>query len=250
MIDVVVHSDLFGAVVVVVADAEGAESIVPTLPEAERALMASWGERRQRTFALGRFALRGAIAELDVDGAIDVGVVGRDDRGAPVLPPSCAGLRCSVSHKDQVGRDGGVVVVAAALVTRDVDTATVGVDVEFDEGQVRARVDKLAEQTLVPAELAQLPDDNDDARRRAVLTRFSLKEALYKALDPHVRRYIGFKEVSVVDDGLGFACDVSGVGAFDASGRVVDVNVSVAVDGADVGVVVTAAHVVARAARG
>jgi 4'-phosphopantetheinyl transferase EntD len=36
-----------------------------------------------------------------------------------------------------------------------------------------------------------------DARAREVLLRFSAKEAIYKALDPFVRRYVGFLEVEV-----------------------------------------------------
>ncbi len=36
-----------------------------------------------------------------------------------------------------------------------------------------------------------------EARWRAVVTRFSIKEAMYKAVDPFVRRYVGFKEAEV-----------------------------------------------------
>jgi 4'-phosphopantetheinyl transferase EntD len=53
---------------------------------------------------------------------------------------------------------------------------------------------------LLPDELAAL-NDNDSRRRREMFERFSLKEALYKGLDPFVRRYVGFLEVGVsVDD--------------------------------------------------
>jgi 4'-phosphopantetheinyl transferase EntD len=44
------------------------------------------------------------------------------------------------------------------------------------------------------AEIAHL-DVSD--RAREVLLRFSAKEAIYKALDPFVRRYVGFGEVAV-----------------------------------------------------
>ena len=34
-------------------------------------------------------------------------------------------------------------------------------------------------------------------RGSEVLLRFSAKEAIYKALDPYVKRYVGFREVAV-----------------------------------------------------
>ena len=183
------------------------------LHASEAALSASWGDKRKATFTAGRHALRLALqaAGVDVDGAI-----GRDDRGAPILPSGVCG---SVTHKD---------TVAAALVTTDLAGAgglptglieTVGVDLELDERRDRKRVDRLAAQVLTAREQALLPDD-DDARGRACLIRFSLKEALYKALDPWVRRYVGFLEVEVDVDGDAAVFVVPG---FCGEGCVVDV---------------------------
>ena len=169
----------------------------------EAALSAAWGDKRKTTFAAGRHALRLALARAGVD--VDGGIV-RDDRGAPLLPP---GVRGSLSHKD---------VVAAALVSTDID-GTIGIDLELVEPRSRPGLNRLAAQVLTQREQQQLPDD-DDGRARACLLRFSLKEALYKALDPWVRRYVGFLEVEVDVDG---ADAVFAVPGFEATGAVVDV---------------------------
>lgn len=170
----------------------------------EAALSAGWGDRRKATFAAGRHALRCALraAAIDVDIAI-----GRDERGAPVLPTGVSG---SVTHKD---------TLAGALVCIDGD-GTVGLDLELDEPRTGTAVDGLIRQVLTEREQALLPNDND-GRRRAWLLRFSLKESLYKALDPWVRRYVGFQEVEVdVDDNDNAIFTVAG---FAAIGAVVDV---------------------------
>ena len=47
------------------------------------------------------------------------------------------------------------------------------------------------------ARLAAIAGLEGDERQRAILLRFSAKEAIYKALDPFVRRYVDFKEVAL-----------------------------------------------------
>jgi len=171
---------------------EAVEQLVEQLPPEEQALCAPWALKRQATFSAGRQALRLALAEV---GCRDVGVIHRDDRGAPVLPTGLPPtLRVSITHKDSVA--GAVVVTGVA------DDVTIGIDLELDDGRARKDIDTLARHVLLPYEIAQLPDD-DAARRRALFERFSWKEALYKALDPFLRRYIGFTEVHVDVDGSG-----------------------------------------------
>ncbi len=189
--------------VVVIVPVDPAAAGLDDLPAKERALAATWGAPRRATFCAGRLALRHALVAAGAfDDVADVPAVLRDDRGAPVVP-GCppARLRASISHKD---------THAAAVVHVVADEAPdvrVGIDLELDHGQARARIDGIARQTLGDDERASLPDD-DDARRRAVLVRFSAKEALYKAIDPYLRRYVGFHEVGVVCAGaaLAFAC--------------------------------------------
>jgi 4'-phosphopantetheinyl transferase EntD len=191
------------------------------LPSAEQALCSSWAPRRQATFAAGRAALRAALVHAGVVGSVDdVGPVGRDDRGAPVLPPLPHAVRVSLTHKD---------TIAAALVdVGDVPVATtMGLDLELDDARDRTSTDKLAAQVLLPDERAAL-DDDGDRRRRQLFERFSLKEALYKGLDPFVRRYVGFLEVGVVVDerGARFTLPSPEQAQFAAVGGVLDLAIS------------------------
>jgi enterobactin synthetase component D len=180
-------------VLVPVPDARAAPDdvnrLVQGLPELERALCAPWALRRQATFAAGRLALRDACGRM---GFSELGPIPRDDRGAPVLPTTSGSLprsiRVSITHKDSV---------AGALVVTDADDlVTWGIDLELDDDRDAPSTDTLARQILQDHELRTLPVD-DVARRQTVLARFSWKESLYKALDPFLRRFIGFQEVDV-----------------------------------------------------
>jgi 4'-phosphopantetheinyl transferase EntD len=138
-----------------------------TLPEARRA---GW--------VGGRVALRAALAAADLAAPAPILA---SPRGAPLLPPGAIG---SVSHKR---------AIAVALAAREPSPrATIGIDVE----ELRPlRVD-VAGRVLTPEERAALPADGV-ARDAAVLLAFSAKEAIYKALDPWVQRFVAFHEASV-----------------------------------------------------
>lgn len=131
---------------------------------------------RRRAWVGGRTALR----TLLVRSGIDAPALLADDRGAPMAP---AGISVSVSHKDWI---------AVALVAREA-TARVGVDVELDV----VHTTDISSRVLAEDELEELAKYDEKRRAREVLVRFSAKESVYKALDPFVRRYVGFKEVSV-----------------------------------------------------
>lgn len=172
------------------ASTHTASSLLARLPPEEASLASAWGERRQRTFAMGRLTAREALATLGFDAPPPILA---DDRGAPRLAaPFCV----SLSHKDEL---------AAALVAPR-GTANIGVDVEPLLPREHAR--DIAAHVLTDAELAELTALDEDTRRREVLTRFALKEALYKALDPFVRRYVGFLEVEARPQGAGDQRDV------------------------------------------
>jgi 4'-phosphopantetheinyl transferase EntD len=140
------------------------------LPPEEQAIAAGFGPKRRATFAAGRAVLHHLLARHGVEESF---AILRDDRGAPVLP---AGFTGSISHKDSI---------ACALVSAG--DARIGVDVERADA---VRVD-LAEKILTDPERARFTTPFE------LTLVFSLKEALYKALDPFVRRYVGFKEVAV-----------------------------------------------------
>ena len=133
----------------------------------ERAHAATLTAHRRREWIAGRTALRLLLG--------DVPAILADDRGAPRVP---AGRVASVSHKD---------ARAAALVAADTG-ARIGIDLER---AAPSRLD-IAPRILTARELAVLPD-----RGRAVTLRFAIKEAIYKAIDPFVRRYVGFTEVEL-----------------------------------------------------
>jgi 4'-phosphopantetheinyl transferase EntD len=132
---------------------------------------------RRRTWIGGRVALRLALERA----GIDAPPVLVDDRGAPTLPRGVGG---SISHKEEL---------AVALVAREPGGARIGVDVEGD----RPRPIDISSRVLTPEELREIVSLAPADRDREVLLRFSAKEAIYKALDPFVRRYVGFHEVCV-----------------------------------------------------
>jgi 4'-phosphopantetheinyl transferase EntD len=150
----------------------------------ERAHAGSLAPIRRRDWTAGRAALRAA---LDAAGLACDAPVLADDRGAPVLP---AGVQGSVSHKQ------GIAVALAA----PSGPARIGVDVER---HAPTRLD-VSSRILTPAELATLSTD-PLLRGQQVALRFSIKEAIYKAIDPFVRRYVGFREVAVWPDASGAA---------------------------------------------
>lgn len=145
------------------------------LPAAEQALAHTLTPVRRKELIVGRTALHAALAEL-APALADTAVLA-DDRGAPVLPAGWVG---SVSHKG--GR-------AAALVA-PADGTRVGVDLEHARP---SRAD-IARRILTPRELAGLAEAE---RALGATLRFSIKEAIYKAIDPFVRRYVGFTEVEL-----------------------------------------------------
>ena len=153
------------------------------LPE-EREVAASLGPVRRRGWVGGRVAMREALARIGKTAP----PILADERGAPRLPPGIAG---SISHKE---------LVAVALVAVEED-GKVGVDVEVDAPRGR----DIAARVLRPEERTALEGMGEGERARAVLLRFSAKEAVYKALDPYVKRYVGFLEIAVAlkDDGGG-----------------------------------------------
>jgi 4'-phosphopantetheinyl transferase EntD len=152
------------------------------LDVAERSHCAGYTLVRRRGWVAGRAALREALARVGVAAP----AVLADGRGAPVLPPGVVG---SISHKERF---------AAALVA-PASGARIGVDLEDDV----ERTTDIASRVLDDDELADIARLGARARERAVLVRFSAKEAIYKGLDPFVQRYVGFKEVSLrlLEDG-------------------------------------------------
>jgi 4'-phosphopantetheinyl transferase EntD len=168
----IVELDFGRCALVSLSDDELADALAG-LHEDERAVASQLGERRRREHVAGRVAMRMLLP--------DAPPIGVTDRGGPQMPDGWVG---SISHKP---------ALAAALVAPAGDVH-VGVDLEV----ATARAIDVSPRILTPREQAALPD-----RGAAVTLRFAIKEAIYKAVDPFVRRYVGFTEVEldVGDDG-------------------------------------------------
>ena len=144
------------------------------LPAAEQQRALALAPARRCEYVAGRTALHRALATAAPGEVVELALLS-DDRGAPILPSGWAG---SVSHKG---------AFAAALVA-PAGAGHIGVDLERAQP---SRYD-FARRILTPREQAALPD-----RDLAVTLRFAIKEAIYKAVDPYVRRYVGFTEVEL-----------------------------------------------------
>ena len=147
----------------------------------EVAAAAHFSEVRRKQFLTGRLCLRRAAQALDV---VPPPLL-VDGRGAPLLPH---GLTGSISHKDAYA-----IALAARCAESAATTWRVGIDLER---AVPPRRD-LTQRILTDEEIAHLQGLSELQHGRAVTLRFSIKEAIYKALDPMVQRYIGFREVSL-----------------------------------------------------
>lgn len=155
------------------------EDVLSRLDDLEREHARSLNGYRQVDWVGGRLALRGALNAMDrrtppllVNG-----------HGAPMLPQ---GLSGSVSHKR---------TLAVGLVARS-RFGRLGVDLE-DLAPERMGI---AERVLLPEELAAIQALPEHRRWTGLVLRFSMKEAIYKALHPYVERYVGFHEALVRPD--------------------------------------------------
>jgi enterobactin synthetase component D len=162
---------------------------IAALAVEERSFLDSLPPARRPTWLAGRIALHEALRDLGVD----VGPILSDRRGAPELPEGVTG---SISHKR---------TLAVALAAHKCDGTSIGVDLEpvpvsppspGEPGWDR-RPD-ISSRVMTPAELAALAATPEPGRRRQVVLHFSIKEALYKALNPLIGRYVSFQEASLL----------------------------------------------------
>lgn len=148
---------------------------------------------RRVSFVGGRVALRDALNRVSPSHRGQP--VLRTARGAPLMPEGVLG---SVSHKRTLA-----VALVAPLAS---GVQTLGVDVEERPGVAELARPDLASKILTAHErdtLSELSLSDALAYREAVRLRFALKEAVYKAIDPHVHRYVRFQEVEVFPEGEG-----------------------------------------------
>ncbi len=152
------------------------DDVMARLHGEEQRHAAELSGHRQAEWVGGRLALQRAIRQLGVKS----GPILTGPRGEPILPDTIA---ASISHKRGL---------AVALAARRIH-GTVGVDLE-DLAPARPNI---ASKILRPEEAAVVEGLEPDRRWVAILLRFALKEAVYKALHPYLNRPVGFMEASV-----------------------------------------------------
>lgn len=158
-------------IMVSVRSVSGADVDPARLMAAEAAAIASAVPARRAEFSAGRAAARGALHQLQV-GPVPIPVA--PDR-SPEWP---AGIVGSLTHAHDV---------AIAVAARAEHVAALGVDVEPDEDLPA----ELCEEILSADEISLLGPGQAGLRgaRRA----FCGKEAIFKALFPSVRHFVGFE---------------------------------------------------------
>lgn len=154
-------------------------------PEERAAMLRAVEKRRYEYFACRHLA-RQAFSEL---GLAPRALLNHDDR-SPSWPPEVIG---SLSHT------AGWCGVAVAL--RETSVRSLGIDGE----RIVPMSDGVLERVLTSAE-RDAPCGPSESR--CAVLRFSAKEAVYKALYPLLRRFIGFHEVEVWPD---FSCQTFSV---------------------------------------
>jgi enterobactin synthetase component D len=167
----------------------------------EAALVEAMPPARRATFVAGRLAMRAAmgftLAERTPREAF--APILRTARGAPVLPHAVAG---SVSHK----HDAALALMAPRSAVAAGGSLHVGVDLEHRPTARDLARPSIARRILTAWELDALSALDTDllAQRERVILSFAIKEAVYKAIDPTVQRYVRFTEVALQfsDDGL------------------------------------------------
>lgn len=145
------------------------------LHDEERGVASAFRGRRQVEWVGGRLALRLAAAER----GLELGPILPGPGGEPRLPP---GVGASITHKRSL---------AAALLAPGPDT--LGLDIE----ELAPARPAIAPRILVAEEFEAWEKLPEPARWRFLVRRFSLKEATYKAIYPHLKRFVAFEEALI-----------------------------------------------------
>jgi len=188
--DIVFRVDLpHGRCVGVRVPGAGERVDLPHLVPEEAEFLGSLAPARRPTWLAGRVALHAALLDI----GLDSGPILATQRGAPELP---AGVTGSISHKR---------TLAVALAAHRQGGLSLGVDIEpipslpasLTEPAWDNRPD-ISSRVMTPEELAALASVPDGLRRREIVLHFSIKEALYKAINPLIGRYVSFQEATVL----------------------------------------------------
>ena len=173
--DALPHGVVVGVALPVDGDAPD-DKVLEGLHPDERSSASNHRAFRLSSFVGGRLAAHGAIQGLG--GPFTA--IGTGPRGAPLPPP---GISLSITHKKHL---------AVAIAARS-ELGDLGLDLECLEPERPGVASKI----LRPEEVERIERLPEDRRWTATVVRFSIKEAIYKALAPRLQRYIGFEEAAV-----------------------------------------------------
>ena len=163
---------------------EVSDQTLSRLHPEEASVLQRFKRSRRSTWVGGRLAL----AQACLARSQTFRPILNDDRGAPILPD---GLTGSLTHKNNL---------AIAIVAPAEESMRLGIDVE----SLAIRQPAIERMILTQSERAVLKTLDDSQKALFLVRTFSLKESIYKAVDPFVRRYVGFKEVEIVETQDGF----------------------------------------------
>lgn len=149
------------------------DSIDNFINQIPKDLLDSIGDRRRDLFILGRLAASKLQSSLNLPNS----VVLKDSDGVPIFQNE---LKASISHKERVA-------VCAGTLNKNV--ISIGVDVEK---QKSIRPDLISTIGTVNEQKQINLLDNSE-----ILTLFSLKESIYKAVFPIIRRPLYFKDAEI-----------------------------------------------------
>ena len=158
------------------------DDVLARLHPLESAVARSLRGYRQIEWAGARLAWHAAAERLGIARAALLSGHERE-------PLSPEGVSVSITHK----RDLAIALVA------DAAHGSVGIDLE----SVTGAASNVASKILRPEELRAIHDLTEPALTAAILLRFAVKEATYKAIYPLVRRHVAYDEARVEVDASG-----------------------------------------------
>ena len=179
-------------------------------PDEVKYAMEMKSDSSRKSFLLGRIALRQSLEtfrkhqqeqqqNLQIDGSDrrfdpQSAVLLKDEYGRPTMPPGFLG---SISHKGNLAV--GLVGSSIEMGTDKSPLRAIGVDLERSSHERR----NIAKRILTPQERMDLGQVENLDPNEEVMLRFSVKEALYKAMHPLICQYVGFREAEAQprDDG-------------------------------------------------
>lgn len=157
-------------------------ALIPTvlqLKESDIAYLATKEAKRHLEYQRGRALARLALSQIDSNLG-DADLTPRPE-GGPVWPTGTCG---SISHTKSGNR-----AVFATAAAKNTKLAGVGVDIEIVNRPIKP---KIIERITTPAERKRLPDLNP-------LTVLSIKESVFKALNPITNVFFGFQDAELLE---------------------------------------------------